>query len=111
MSSKRAGSRRPQGWTAWLARVRAAQMAVGAGLVLVVGFFYVTLASSERKVEHPIPHRYDASDPQFVRTMGSLFGPGFVGGNRITPLLNGDEVFPGMLAAIRAARQTITFES
>ena len=43
--------------------------------------------------------------------MGSLLGPGFVPGNRVTSLLNGDEVFPAMLEAIRSARRTITFES
>jgi cardiolipin synthase A/B len=84
---------------------------VGAGLILVGFLFYANLASSERKLEHPIPHRYATADPQFVRSMGSLLGPGFVPGNRVTSLLNGDQVFPAMLEAIRSARQTITFES
>ena len=34
---------------------------------------------------------------------------GLVDGNRVTLLLNGDEIFPAMLAAIRQARTTITF--
>jgi cardiolipin synthase A/B len=111
MPVKRSGSRRLQAWRTWLVHIRAAQLAIVAGLLIAAVLFYVNLASSERKVEHPIPHQYAASDPQFVRTMGSLFGPEFVGGNRITPLRNGDEVFPAMLAAIRSARRTITFES
>ena len=62
MPPKRSASRRSQGWTDWLTRVRAAQLAVGAGLILVGFLFYANLASSERKLEHPIPHRYATAD-------------------------------------------------
>ena len=86
-------------------------MAVVAAGTLVVLLLYANLASTERKVERAIPHRYAAADSQFVRSMGNLLGPGFVPGNRVTPLNNGDEVFPAMLEAIRSARRTITFES
>jgi cardiolipin synthase len=86
-------------------------VAVLVGLLLAVILLYVNLASSERKVEHPLPHRYATADSQFVRTMGSLLGPGFLPGNRVTTLLNGDQVFPAMLQAIRSARRTITFEN
>ncbi len=86
-------------------------MAVVTGLIIVILLLYVNLASSERKIERAIPHRYATGDSQFVRTMGNLLGPGFVGGNRVTSLLNGDQVFPAMLGAIRSARQTITFET
>jgi cardiolipin synthase len=34
---------------------------------------------------------------------------GLVGGNRVEVLVNGDQIFPAMLAAIRGARTTITF--
>jgi cardiolipin synthase len=37
--------------------------------------------------------------------------PPFSMGNRFEVLLNGDEIFPAMLCAIRAAEETITFES
>jgi len=30
-------------------------------------------------------------------------------GNRIEPLINGDEAFPAMLEAIQQARQTVSF--
>ena len=92
---------------AWVA----AHIVLVAGGLAVLAVLWTVLASSERKVEHPIPHRYAAADSQFVRTMGSLLGPGFVPGNRVTALYNGDEVFPAMLDAIRSARRTITFES
>jgi cardiolipin synthase len=80
---------------------------VTALLVLV----YANLTASSGKVEHAVPHRYTPSDPQFVRVMSSLLGPGMLAGNRVTTLLNGDQVFPAMLDAIRGARRSITFET
>ncbi len=89
----------------------ASHLVLVGGALAVLGVLWLVFSSSERKVERPIPHRYAAADSQFVRTMGSLLGPGFVPGNRLTPLYNGDQVFPAMLDAIRSARRTITFES
>jgi len=43
--------------------------------------------------------------------MGNLLGPPMVQGNKVTTLLNGDEVFPAMLEAIRSARRSIDFET
>lgn len=43
--------------------------------------------------------------------MAHLLGPPLVDGNAVTSLLNGDEIFPAMLAAIRSAKLTITFET
>jgi cardiolipin synthase len=111
MSPKRSASRPSPGWAERVVRLRGAQLAVVVGLAIVTLLLYVNLSSPERKVEHPIPHRYATGDSQFVRTMGNLFGPAFVPGNRVTSLLNGDQTFPAMLKAIRSARRTITFES
>jgi cardiolipin synthase len=111
MPAKRSVSKDVKSLAARWRRLRAAEIALAVGAVLVIVFLYVNLASSERKVAYSIPHSYPATDSQFVRTMGSLLGPGFVPGNQITALYNGDEVFPAMLAAIRSARRTITFES
>jgi cardiolipin synthase len=43
--------------------------------------------------------------------MSVLLGPTLVDGNRIDTLLNGDQIFPAMLAAIASARKTISFET
>jgi cardiolipin synthase len=51
------------------------------------------------------------ADAQFVRAMGVLLGPPLLPGNRATTLLNGDQIFPAMLEAIRSARRTVTFET
>src|SRR5690606_28573802 len=65
----------------------------------------------EKKIEHSIKPLYGPRDPQFRRTVGTLLGPPLVDGNTITALQNGDEIFPAMLQAIRAARETISFET
>jgi len=65
----------------------------------------------EKVGEHPIPRLYGAGDSQFSRTMGTLLGTGILDGNRVEALLNGDEIFPAMLQAIRSAKTTITFET
>ena len=65
----------------------------------------------EKKLRHRIHADYSAGDDTFVRTMGNLLGPPLVGGNKVTVLENGNEIFPAMLAAIRSAERTITFEN
>jgi len=66
---------------------------------------------AEKKVRHAITANYDIGDDVFVRTMGHLLGPPLVEGNKITPLENGDQIFPAMLKGIRSAQRTITFEN
>lgn len=84
-------------------------------LGLLLGILLAVVAAnfvrSEKKVQHPITSAYGVADPQFVRTMGSLLISPLVGGNAVVELLNGDAIFPPMLAAIRGAQRTITFET
>jgi cardiolipin synthase len=54
---------------------------------------------------------YSAASPEFRQSAGSLLGPNFVGGNNITTLINGDQIFPAMLGAIRSAKRSINFET
>jgi len=67
--------------------------------------------ATEKRIETRVERLYGTGDPQFTRTMGVLLGPAIVPGNRVTPLYNGREIFPAMLAAIRSARRSITFET
>lgn len=71
----------------------------------------MNFATPEKQLERKIAHRYGAADPQFRREMGVMLGPAIVPGNKVVDLENGDEIFPAMLAAIRGARKTITFET
>lgn len=66
---------------------------------------------NEKKIRHRIVTDYGVGDPEFVRTMGQLLGPPLLEGNRVTMLQNGNEIFPAMLAAIRSANRSITFEN
>jgi len=54
---------------------------------------------------------YSARSPEFRQAAGSLLGPDFVGGNSISTLVNGDEIFPAMLSAIRSAKRSIDLET
>jgi cardiolipin synthase len=64
-----------------------------------------------RGIQYQILHRYAVSDPQFLRTMGNLVEPGFLASNKVTTLRNGDQIFPAMLGAIRAAKKSICLET
>lgn len=78
-------------------------------LLTLLGFNL--FSAQETQIRRPIDHHYSVSDPQFLRSMGVLLGPPLAPGNRVDTLLNGDEIFPAMLEAIREARRTIDFET
>src|SRR5947207_8257818 len=81
-------------------------LATGLAVVLVANF---TLG--DKVLDRQIETLYSVSDPQFVRNMSVMLGPPLLPGNRVQTLLNGDEIFPAMLDAIRGAQKTITFET
>ena len=87
--------------------VAAAVALVTAAAVLLA----LNFSAGEKKINQQLPRLYSASDPQFMRAMGGLLGPGIVDGNQVQELLNGDQIFPSMLQAIRSATKTITFET
>ena len=89
-------------------------------VLVIVATFLLTLASvlvavnftsGEKNVNHEIPRLYSTEDSQFRRAIGSLLGPPLLGGNRVQVLVNGDQIFPAMLGAIRNAEKSITFET
>ncbi|TWO69823.1 cardiolipin synthase [Caenimonas sedimenti] len=86
-------------------------IALTVALVLLATLLLVNLNLGERRVSHQIPHLYPVDDPQFDRSMGMLLGPDITEGNRVDVLINGDEIFPAMLEAIRGARETVLFET
>ena len=86
--------------------VLATTLLTGLAVLLVLN-----LSLGNKKVDKAIASLYAIDDPQFLRTMGVLLGPQIIGGNRAEALLNGEQIFPAMLTAIREARQTITFET
>lgn len=80
-------------------------------VVVTVILLVLNASPGEKKIKHEIESLYGVEDAQFLRSMGSLLGPAILGGNRVTTLLNGDEIFPAMLEAIRSAKKTIAFET
>jgi cardiolipin synthase len=68
-------------------------------------------AASKSILSGPIKDAPPIHSAAFRQTMGHIVGTPFSGGNRVTTLVNGDQIFPAMLGAIRSARRTITFET
>ena len=91
---------------------RTAYIVAGAVVLTLAGAFVaLNLTGGEKKIERRLERLYGLDDPQFRHDLGALLGPPFIEGNRHRALLNGDEIFPPMLAAIRAASTSITFET
>jgi cardiolipin synthase len=88
---------------AWIALAVAAT-----GLVVLIA---ANLSLGSKAIDRHVAHEYSVADPQFARTMNVMLGPALLPGNRAQTLLNGDEIFPAMLEAIRGARRSITFET
>lgn len=80
-------------------------------LTLVAVLVAFNFIGGEKKIERRIERLHTLEDPRFHQQLGVMLGPQFVPGNRVRVLKNGDEIFPAMLAAIRAATKTITFET
>ena len=101
MMTRRRKSRWGWGW-----KIFAVLVAGSAGMII-----FARLSAGEKQIREEIPRIYSTDDPQFMRTLGVALGPPIVGGNRFRAYQNGDEIFPAMLAAIRGARKSITFET
>ena len=94
-------SRRRMFWT----------IATTALVTFLVVMLALNFARPEKKLAWRLEHRYALADPQFRREMSVMLGPSITGGNKVTALQNGAEIFPAMLEAIRSARTSITFET
>jgi cardiolipin synthase len=64
----------------------------------------------EKQIRRTIHADYTVQDPEFGRSIGPLLSAPLVGNNQVVELVNGDEIFPAMLEAIRGAQKTITLE-
>jgi cardiolipin synthase len=78
---------------------------------LALALLVMNLAAGEKKIQEQLERQYDTADAQFRRSMSVLLGPPILDGNRVQVLLNGDEIFPAMLQAIRGAQHSIAFET
>jgi cardiolipin synthase len=80
-------------------------------LTLAATLLVLNFSSGEKKLDEQVRREYALSDPQYQHVLGVMLGPPITNGNRFEALYNGDQIFPPMLAAIRGARQSITFET
>ncbi len=77
-------------------------------VILLACWWSVACAATPRQLTLPA---ISISDPAFQPSLEAFSGAPIVGDNRVEILLNGEETFPAMLHAIRAAKSTVTFEA
>jgi len=77
-------------------------------LLIAIG---ANLATTEKRLLYRPRRLYTSGDADFRRALGILLGPPLVPGNRITALVNGEQIYPAMLNAIRTAQTNISFET
>ncbi|WP_084652622.1 phospholipase D-like domain-containing protein [Mesorhizobium sp. WSM1293] len=81
--------------------------AIGSLLTVLI----INLTPQPRVLRSIVPHRFDATDPQFPKTMSSYSQGQMFRSNAVQTLVNGDEIFPSMLQAIGAARSSVNMET
>jgi cardiolipin synthase len=84
-------------------RVRAVGLA---GLLICAA---LTIGCTARAYPHLALPPLRLGEPSFFPTIEAYTSAPIVGGNQVDVLLNGDEIFPAMLKAIRGARKTISY--
>ena len=66
-------------------------------LALAIG---ANLVTTEKRLLYRPRRLYTSVDADFRRALGILLGPPLLGGNRITSLVNGEQIYPVMIDAI-----------
>ena len=80
-------------------------------LSIVATLLIANLSLGNKEIDRPLQTLYRVDSPQFRWAMGAALTPPLVGGNHVQALVNGTEIFPAMLAAIRSAQQSNTLET
>ena len=81
---------------------------------LTLGFLAIVLifclfVIRRHTLEYHLEHSFTVRDPEFFGSALALSDPVPIAGNKIELLPNGDEYFPAMLKAIRAATKSVNF--
>lgn len=82
---------------------------VASTFLLAVAWSATSCFSSN--VDVSVGQGVSAKSPAFSAELERVTGTSWISGNRVRTLANGDQFFPPMLAAIRQARKSITFET
>ena len=81
-----------------------------AGGMLALSFVTYLLRQGERPPQLGLDHTDPAGSRAFLDTMAGLTGVNFQHGNCLDILNNGDEFYPAIIAALRAAERSICIE-
>jgi len=128
LAPERARQRRPRGlpglwtrtrrllftWWCWAAPAAwaAATDRWWVGIALAIVAVLVHMASpQERPPIYGLDHHMPVGSESFANSIEGTTGALFLDGNRVTLLNNGDEFYPAMLDAIRAAQRSVTIEA
>ena len=79
------------------------------GLLMTVALLGLSSSACARVQSHFALPDLAMGDPAFGPTIEAYTTTRVAGGNTVDLLLNGDEIFPAILAAIRSAQSTITY--
>ncbi len=80
-------------------------------VVAVAGLINVGCHGPRLELKRPITFQGNVDDPAFRQTLAGQLRAEFLPGNRIEPLLNGDQILPSMIAAIRSATNSVNLET
>jgi cardiolipin synthase A/B len=69
----------------------------------------IAMASCGRVQPHLALPALTLGEPSFFPTLEAHAGAPIVGGNAVEVLLNGEQIFPSLMDAVRSARRTITY--
>jgi cardiolipin synthase len=100
--------RRPRKPRVYRIAVETYLIALGVAFALAVA---ISLLNRSTPVRYVLPHSFGVRDATFLPSAQAIGGPAFVGGNSVSILENGVEIFPAMLASILAAEKSVHMEA
>jgi cardiolipin synthase len=76
---------------------------------VLTALILITATACAGPPRHVVLPALALGEPSFFPTLEAYAGAPIVGGNSVELLLNGEQIFPAVLEAIRGARRTITY--
>jgi len=79
------------------------------GVLVILGILTVTTVSCVRSPSPIVVPRVTIEDPSFAPTMEAYTAAPVRWANRVEILLNGEQIFPAQVRAIRSAQKSFTY--
>jgi cardiolipin synthase len=80
-------------------------------ILTLLGVIFIAMQPVEEEPQYGLNHEFAIESPEFLSTIAGATDTPFVTGNKVEILLNGDQFYPAMLAAIEQAQRSITIEA